>query len=847
MMQRAKFRSWFLVLTSSFFLAAFSGCIVPSLSDFTDSSNSGGDNNSGNGTGNTNGGSDSGDTTDNNDTNNPGGTGTPADLDEVTGVNLSASALTLTPGGNSTLTAAVLGTGTYDTGINWTLISGGGSLQNNSNGTVTYTAPSVSQNTDVVIRATSRHNSSRSAVITLVVNVGVTFANNHPRIYINDNKTRLQAMLSSNLTVATRFKSAIDSRLGSTWTDLQSSGFSLWQFALLGQLTGDAQYCAKAITLLDQFVSGEETRIATLDPNDRGSMPEVSGDSYLETGHYIGDIALVYDWCFDHPSLTSAMKTRWLAYANQTVWNVWNHEHETWGAHNLAQLNPQDPVLHWSGWSIDNPVNNYYYSFLRATMLLGLAALDEIPDAEGWVTKFRYEKIQNQLVPTFNSDLIGGGSREGAGYGTAMMNLFELYDVWESSTGEDISQLTPHTRSSLLNMIHMVVPTRNRISLVGDHARDQTAAFFDYHRHYIQTLSYLLRSDPVLAPRGYWLIDHSSVTEMGSSFMRVYDFLYANNNLVTPAALTGLNTAYYASGTGQTYLRSSWDTTATWVQFTAGPYTESHAHQDQGSFLIYKGEWLAYDENYNFHSGLGQETPFHNLVKIVHTSNAPYMPSQPVRQWEGAVSTVQAVTQGALPNGENWFHIATDNSPIYQYRDDNYPSQVTAAQREMVYIEPDVVVVFDRVNSVSGTQQVWQLNSPKQPTVAGTRATFTGNVNTLKVDRILPTSGVTTSVFNWHTSSSDYDDGYRLDETVAGGDNKYLHVLSINNSVSSVAASDAGGLVGVEITLADGRTATVRFSPLYNGTPGQLIIQGGGITTVSTTLSRTVHTLPEQR
>jgi hypothetical protein len=43
----------------------------------------------------------------------------------------------------------------------------------------------------------------------------------------------------------------------------------------------------------------------------------------------------------------------------------------------------------WSGWSIDNPSNNYYYSFLKATMLLGLGARGELASAEGWVTRLR--------------------------------------------------------------------------------------------------------------------------------------------------------------------------------------------------------------------------------------------------------------------------------------------------------------------------------------------------------------------------------------------------------------------------------------------------------------------------
>jgi hypothetical protein len=125
-----------------------------------------------------------------------------------------------------------------------------------------------------------------------------------------------------------------------------------------------------------------------------------------EIGPLIGDVMMVYDWCFSQVS--ESQRSRWLTFADHAVWNVWHPDDANWGGR----------PAQWSGWSIDNPSNNYYYyfySFLRATMLLGLGAEGELPSAAGWRTFFRTTKIQNQLVPTFESDLVGGGSREGTG------------------------------------------------------------------------------------------------------------------------------------------------------------------------------------------------------------------------------------------------------------------------------------------------------------------------------------------------------------------------------------------------------------------------------------------------
>ena len=73
---------------------------------------------------------------------------------------------------------------------------------------------------------------------------------------------------------------------------------------------------------VDAFVASEEAKIAA------GQAPEVAGDSYLEVGPVIGNVASVYDWC--RPQMSTAQRTRWVRYANQAVWNVWHPDEATW-------------------------------------------------------------------------------------------------------------------------------------------------------------------------------------------------------------------------------------------------------------------------------------------------------------------------------------------------------------------------------------------------------------------------------------------------------------------------------------------------------------------------------------
>jgi hypothetical protein len=619
------------------------------------------------------------------------------------------------------------------------------------------------------------------------------FPTAHPRIYLTSNRARLAAALSAGTPAATRFKTIVDQWIGGA--DLW--GFSAWNAALIGQLTGNATYCTKAVAAIESQVSTAEGKIAA------GQAPEVAADSYLGVGDMIGDLALVYDWCFNQ--VTAAQRTRWLAYADQAVWNVWHASTAKWGSKTIP----------WTSWSTDNPMNNYYYSFLRATMLLGLAAKGEDSQADAWVTQFHDTKLMNQLMPRFNADLVGGGSREGTGYGVAMRRLFELYDLWQSTTGEVIGNATPHTRQSMLSALHQLVPTLDRFAPTGDQSRDSTASFFDYQRHYLQELIQMFPGDR-LAPRAKTLLQASSLPTMSSGFMAVDDFLYDNSGVT--AQPVDLNTTYYASGIGELYARSGWDKHATWVNLIAGPYTEDHAHQDQGSLMIYKDGWLAYDSVIDSHSGLTQDTTAHGLVRIASGGAS-------VRQVVGTKPQLSSLHQGP-----GYTYAAADLTSAY-----NGNSAVQKVQREVVYLLPDVVVVFDRVQSAAGTTQTWQLASPVAASISGAVATIASSGHALKVQKI---AGGSMSVTPFTSVSSDYSGGFRLDETMSGGDNRYLHVLSIDSAASSVTPAGDAAHPGVTIAMSNGHTATVTF---VRDTTGATLVLDGTTKSLAAGLDR----LPE--
>ena len=622
----------------------------------------------------------------------------------------------------------------------------------------------------------------------------------HPRILLVDPilKSRLQNALTAPNPAALKFRHMVNDQLSGQ----RAYGFQPWFAALMYQLKGDADFAEFAIRETDQFVAQEEARIAG------GQAALVAGDSYLEVGDIVGNVAIVYDWCFDR--LTPSQRARWLAYANQAVFNVWHPREASWSGKRFP----------WTGWSIDNPSNNYHYSFLKATMQLGLASLGENPQAQGWLTLFREDKIERQLLPTFNRDLAGGGSREGTGYGTAQKNLFKLYYWWAHSTGEDLARRTPHSLASMAHMLHSMVPTLDRLAPTGDHARDASAALFDYHRESLLVLTALF-PDERLSAVALQALRRSSVPEMKSGFMFLSDVIY-ERPATGPAQLADLSPTYWASGTGQLMMRSSWGKGATFANLICGPYTESHAHRDQGSFVLYANQWLATDANLYSRSGIQQDESNHNLVRFERQG-------LPVKQTYGSRCDL-----AALADTPHYTYALARVTPVYSQE-----PGIKKVEREWVFIKPGTVVIADRVAFAKPvTAAIWTLNLPGPAVLEGDTLTWAGGGDQLTVRRLAP-AGLAARSHTMTAQDRDYSAGVRVDVRSEQPDTLFLHVLSVNGAVQSASRLDAVGQTGAQLKLADGREVTLHFS---NGAAGATLTlqQRDGSQSVSGPLPQTV-------
>lgn len=709
-------------------------------------------------------------------------------------------------------------TATPSTGWKFSAWSGGCSGSSASCSVPMSQATSVTA-TFVVDTASAGCNITRSSVTG-----SYTVASSHPKVLFNHAQTLscLQGMAAANTQEYKRLKSIVDSEVAGGVNTKTNYNFTNWLPAMFYKITGNTTYRDFAIARVNKLVTENMTEI------NAGRVPGVAYDSFLYVGEVMSDVALVYDWAFD--GLTSTQKTQWIDFMNQTLHNVWNPNSASWGG----------VAWSWSGWATDDPFNNYHYSFMEATALVGLATSGENAKASTWLTMFRNTKLANSLVPRFNAQLGGGGSIEGTNYGVSLKRLFRLYDWWERSTGERIADLTPQTRNSLNWMVHQVTPDTKFLVSHGDQSRDHSAPFFDYNREYLLAAMSLYPQDRLSAAANL-MLQGSSLPAMSLSFQAVWDFLYKAPTLPS-ANLTDLSTAWYGVGTGGLFMRSAWaDPTATFAAVQCGEQFQSHQHYEQGSFQIYRGEWLAPSGNRFSRSGLQSGVQSKNNAHFVNGSTAV--------QQVGTDWITGNCNMAALSHSNDYTYASMKMTPVYN----GHPS-VAKHEREFIFIRPSTFVVFDRVVAKStSTKRVWALNLPKAASVNGDRLTFVGDKsNRMDVHRVAP-SGLSFQETPFEFSSTDLDTNcctaakhYEVVDSSANTATYFLHVIgtggnATSSSVTSTTASPATGMTGTQITLTDGRVVTVRFNNTTTG--GTIEIRNAsGTVTRSESLATTVTT-----
>ncbi len=248
-------------------------------------------------------------------------------------------------------------------------------------------------------------------------------------------------------------------------------------------------------------------------------------------------------------------------------------------------------------------------------------------------------------------------------------------------------------------------------------------------------------------------------------------------------------------GCGRIVAHTDWSANGTMFDYRSCWESINHQDGNAGQFELFrKGEWLTkelsnYDDN-----GLGMTTYYHNTLGLQNTSPNG---SPTVQWWE----------TGELANGSQWMigenagdptnvfssgpgyvYAATDMTKLYNrpdlYTPANSIDNITQATRNILWLNGDYVVIYDRATSMNaGLFKRWNLTLIANPVINGKVAVETlPSGQQLFVQSLLPADSTITArnVLADLTLVAELEPGkyvMTIQDPSLPADTRFLHVL----------------------------------------------------------------------
>jgi hypothetical protein len=422
------------------------------------------------------------------------------------------------------------------------------------------------------------------------------------------------------------------------------------------------------------------------------------------TGRYLGKyLALGLDWLDGYSGLSSSFRT-------QVITNL-----ESW--FNYLQNN---------SWQHNNPASNYGAGDYASNVFTALALLNRDPaNGPSLLTQALADRTNNLLPllqsqasagygPWWGRGLQGGFWDEGWSYGWgAAENLLEAAQALQVSGQISAASYQANEgawANQVLTDLLEAQPSPNTVYNGGDWSQ-YPAAFLDKQLFYV--LSGTATDPNAVAYANYVLQNYT--TKDRNDFT---DLLFSNPSI--PASnWSALPLQSFAPGTGLLLARSDWGTSPTWVAFQFENIQASHQVYTAGQLQIQRGadDLLVNTTALDQTQSPQVESTYGNTVVVDDNGDGLQSNRYAMSTYYGSpglvVNAYEATNAYAYLSGD--YHAAYSNK--------NKPGgggPVSELNRQLVYLRPDLVLVYDRVTTVKSTypkQLRWHFS--KTPTVSG--------------------------------------------------------------------------------------------------------------------------------
>ena len=276
--------------------------------------------------------------------------------------------------------------------------------------------------------------------------------------------------------------------------------------------------------------------------------------------------------------------------------------------------------------------------------------------------------------------------------------------------------------------------------------------------------------------------------------------------------------ACLAEGLGRAFARTSWGPEASLFHANASWITIDHQLADGGNFGLYrKGEWLT--KNRAGYGNVIATSEWQNSL-AVENKKPSHSDSDDYRFliWKRGSQWFNGIADGdpkveAFSDAPGYTYFHADLTNLYNSTYER-STEVAHTSRAVVWLKPDVVVVYDRAAAkVDGRFKRFWLQLPEPAIVQGSRAVMTTKKGQrLFVTKLLPAAGTMTALapepFEQETAELEpMRARLRVEAPASERDTRFLHVLEGSSGEAAPVtlvrggSSHEGALVGTTVVL----------------------------------------------
>jgi hypothetical protein len=505
----------------------------------------------------------------------------------------------------------------------------------------------------------------------------------HPRLF--GPRSRLQALAKERpeayartAAVARNVKAEIQPRMAS--------------LALVCAIEQDAALGREAVRLAMTFITGEIKQ------------------GHIPFAYDLGFCAFVYDLCHEH--WTPEERARFHEYVNRTV---------------DANVDSELHVFHngWYGykhWGYGVAAYATYYENPRAPKILA----DLVED------------YRRRAAPALTFSGAGGGFGEGYYVNYWIYEWLVFCEVARTCEGVDHYAAAPefYRRRAVASMFEMYPGFSERNARrpvpMGDGGGRTYHPHFDRVLSSRRILASFYRDDP-----GHQAVHaYNELTPRAGTEDHAYmDFLWRDTT-VKKGDLKRFRLSHLSHAAGYVHARSSWDEDATYLFFHCGRRFTAHQHLDIGHFLVWKHAELAGDGGH--YDDFDKEHAVNYYVRtIAHSTMLVHDPDEvwkvvrkgPVTGNDGGQTHDWPHHNGGVVDIEDWKKnrelyeigalLAFEDQGAYVYLAGDCtraysPRKLECFTRQIVFLRPDTIVIFDRVKSRNPAfKKTWLLQALK--------------------------------------------------------------------------------------------------------------------------------------